>query len=131
MVGVEPTGDVCSVIHIDREVHIESVNGWWNISMMLLHIEIGECHQFLQSIVCGDRRVAQYVIEVCGRQYFQFATHLHLCQFAGQHTIEIDISLAISLRAARLLGVNDEHIISSHAQIDGYMVGIAKVYVAH
>ena len=62
--SVEPALYVGTLYHADVEVHVHTVNSRTADSYRVATLEVCECHQFLQSVVSCDRRVAQYVVQV-------------------------------------------------------------------
>ena len=127
--SVQPALDVCALLHSHAEHHVHAVYGRTCDGDGVAVLQVGECHEVLQLIVCRDRRVAQYVVEVGGWQHVYLAPHVELVQFAAYEHQEVDVHLSVSLRTACLLGVDELEVLGSHPQIYLHVVCVGEVHL--
>ena len=70
VVSVEVAFDACALIHVQSQVHVESIQR--RSADYLLRsrvVEIHESHQFIKSVVSGKWRIAQHISHIGSPQY--------------------------------------------------------------
>ena len=130
MVCIEVGHDVCSLGHVDGHVHLESVQHGALDNDLCGVAEVGELDQFLQVVVGGQRRVAQYVAHVCRAQHFQSSAHGKVVDRSAHGGEDVDESLAVGDALGVLLGSDNLEVLCSHAHVERHVVKASEVEVA-
>ena len=112
VVGIEVGHDVCSLGHVDGHVHLESVQHGALDDDLCGVAEVGELDQFLQVVVGGQGRVAQYVAHVCRAQHFQSSAHGKVVDGSTHGGEDVDEGLAVGDALGVLLGSDDLEVAS-------------------
>ena len=130
VVGIECAQHMRTVVDIDREVHVESVD-WRTCHDHGIGVaEVDKLNESVELIVGAERRVAQYVCNVARTQYVQSATHTQCIERTFSQSEEVDPSLAVSLRACCLLRVDEQIVVGTHSYVERHVCHVGKVDIS-
>ena len=130
VVGIECAQHMRTVVDVDREVHVESVD-WRTCHGNGIRVaEVDKLHESIELIVGGEWRVAQYICDVARTQHIESSTHTQRIERSLSQSEEVDPRLAISLRACRLLRVDEQIVVGTHSYVERHVCHVGKVDIS-
>ena len=114
VVGIECAHHMCAVVDVDSEVHVESVDRRTCHRYGIGVAEVDKLDESVELVVGAERRVAQYISNVCRAQYIESATHTQRIERTFSQSEEVDPSLSVSLRACCLLRIDKQIVVGTH-----------------